>query len=151
MVANMPKSIFCFTLFLGFFLVQLVSSASCEETVASNLEEINRKLVVENKKLQLAIQKLQQHRDIESDIEEIKKILEGYGEDLTALRIQQGYLIETVNKHDTTLLSINSQLALHSDEISQHGNFIKENRAFIDDHATSLNDHGGRIQWNTAL
>ena len=149
MVANMAKSICILKLLVGFFLVQLLNSTTGEEIVTRNLEEINQKLVEENKRLQQAIQKLQQHRDIESDIEEIKKILEGYGEDLTALRIQQGYLLETVNEHDTTLLSINSQLALHSDEISQHGNFIKENRAFIDDHATSLNDHGGRIQWNT--
>ena len=140
----MAKSICILAIFLA-----CLSFLSCEDVAANNLAEINRKLSEENRRLHEAIEKLQHHRDIETDIEEIKKILESYGEDLTALRIQQGYLLETVNEHDTTLLSINSQLALHSDEISQHGNFIKENRAFIDDHATSLNDHGGRIQWNT--
>ena len=144
----MAKSICILQFHLAIFLACL-SFVSCEDVAANNLAEINRKLSEENRRLHEAIEKLQHHRDIETDIEEIKKILESYGEDLTALRIQQGYLLETVNEHDTTLLSINSQLALHSDEISQHGNFIKENRAFIDDHATSLNDHGGRIQWNT--
>ena len=156
MVANMAKAIFFLKLFLGFFLVQLVSSASGEETVASNLEEINRQLVEENKRLQQAIQKLQQHRDIESDIEEIKKILEGYGEDLTALRIQQGYLLEAVSKHDIDLLNINSQLAIHSEKLSghdvsigQHEASINENHAGLEGHTQTLNDHAGRIQSNT--
>ena len=156
MVAKMAKSICILKLLVGFFLVQLLNSTTGEEIVTRNLEEINQKLVEENKRLQQAIQKLQQHRDIESDIEEIKKILEGYGEDLTALRIQQGYLLEAVSKHDIDLLNINSQLAIHSEKLSghdvsigQHEASINENHAGLEGHTQTLNDYGGRIQSNT--
>ena len=153
MRAKMTASI---CILFGLVLFQPLSLASSEKTSGFGLEEINQKLIEENKMLQQTIQKLQLLRDIETDIEEIKKILEGYGEDLTALRIQQGYLLEAVSKHDIDLLNINSQLAVHSEKLSnheaslsQHQASINENRAGIDGHTQTLNDYGGRIQANT--
>jgi len=152
----MAKSACYLKLFYGLLLVHTLTSASCEKIEESGLKEINQKLLEENERLKEALEKLQKLRDVESDIAEIKEILEGYGEDLTALRIQQGYLLEAVSKHDMDLLNINSQQAIHADKLSKHDETlnnhaasINENRAGIEGHTQTLNDHGGRIQTNT--
>jgi len=143
---------FVFLLFVNLVWLQNFCSATVEKVTEQNLFEVVQKLVEENGQLRRDIEKL---RDVESDIEEIKSILESYGKDLTALRIQQSYLIEAVSRHDTILLNINSQLTTHSEHLTnidesltKHQKWIDENRAAIDGHTQALNDHDGRIQSN---
>ena len=149
----MKKIIFFFC--LNFVLLQNVCSATVEKVTEQNLIEVVQKLVEENGRLRQDIEKLNQLRDVESDIEEIKTILEGYGEDLTSLRIQQGYILEAVSKHEANLLNINSQLTIYSDKlanldnaVNKHQNMINELSGSIESHSQTLNDHAGKIQAN---
>ena len=151
---NIYKPIFFF--FLKLVLLHNFCSATAEKVTEQNLIEVVQKMVEENRQLRQGIEKLNHLRDVESDIEEIKNVLESYGKDLTSLRIQQGYLLEAVSKHDVNLLSISSQLAVHSDKLStideslgNHQTLIDENHAGIESHTQILSDHGGRIQTNT--
>ena len=132
---------------VGLFIVIISESSSAEQITESAFSEIVHKLLEENKQLRLELKNLHHLRDVEADIEEIKKILEGYGEDLTALRIQQGHLEETVDQHETDLLDHSTQLANHTETMSQQNISISANRADIDSHNQTLNTHGNDIQW----
>ena len=134
-------------LLFGLLIFQFSCSATAERTTQDVLAEINWKLDEENKHLRQEIAKLSQLRDVEADIAEIKKVLESYGEDLTALRIQQGYLVESVDEHDKTLLDLTTQVTIHSDKLSQHDTSITENHVGIESHTQTLNEHGTNIQW----
>ena len=87
-------------LILSFFLLMVTASLAHTSNVKANhqkeateiqLEEVNRKLREENAILQKQVELLQQQRDVDSDIAEIREILKSYGEDITTLRINQVY------------------------------------------------------------
>ena len=68
---NIYKPIFFF--FLQLVLLHNFCSATAEEVTEQNLIEVVQKLVEENRQLRQGIEKLNHLRDVESDIEEIKK------------------------------------------------------------------------------
>ena len=95
-------------------------------------------------------------RDIESDIEEIKKRLDSYGEDITALRITQSEHSEILSQHsdhfatvDETLVTNAGQLSAHDQTFVEHLMYIEENGANIASHSQMLIDHLALIQANT--
>jgi hypothetical protein len=119
-----------------------------------DLTEIIRKLSKENTLLKEENEKLKE-RDVESDIADIKRILDSYGEDLTSLRINQGHIVESIDEHSLSLANINTALssnaekfAIHDQKFVEHQTFMGENRAIIDSHTQIVNDHQGFIQAN---
>jgi hypothetical protein len=88
-------------------------------------------------------------RDIESDIEEIKKRLDSYGKDITALRITQGEHTGELNQHNDHLAMIDNSLIVIDQTFVQHSAFMEENRNIIASHTQIINDHQVLIQANT--
>jgi hypothetical protein len=119
-----------------------------------DLTEIIRKLSKENTLLKEENEKLKE-RDVESDIADIKRILDSYGEDLTSLRINQGHIVESIDEHSLSLANINTALSSNAEKFAshdqifvEHQTFMGENRAIIDSHTQIVNDHQGFIQAN---
>jgi len=148
---------------LGFLLLLSLARADAEERseidlIKDELKELVRlvgRLSKENELLRSEVDSLKQ-RGVEEDIEQIKLVLESYGEDLTSLRINQGYLLETVFKHDNELVKINNrldantgQLAGHDQALADHQTSLDTQRVTLEGHTQTLNDYNGRIQWNT--
>jgi regulator of replication initiation timing len=120
----------------------------------TDLKEIIRKLSKENTLLKEENEKLKE-RDVESDIADIKRILDSYGEDLTSLRINQGHIVESIDEHSLSLANINTALSSNAEKFAshdqifvEHQTFMGENRAIIDSHTQIVNDHQGFIQAN---
>ena len=105
------------------------------------LKEVIRKLLKEE------VEKLKE-RDVESDIADIKKILDSYGEDLTSLRINQGHIVDSVDEHSISLANNAEKFASHDQLFIEQQTFMEENRAIIDSHTLIVNDHQGFIQAN---
>ena len=152
----------CLCLFL---LLQNFASASVEKNGSKidlledkllELIQIVKRLTNENELMQKEIDSLKHQRGVEDDIEQIKLVLESYGQDLTSLRINQGYLMETVFNHDNELVKINTrldtnggQLASHDQALAEHQTSIDSNKLTIESHTQILNDYDSRIQWNS--
>jgi hypothetical protein len=105
------------------------------------LKEMIRKLLKEE------VEKLKE-RDVESDIADIKKILDSYGEDLTSLRINQGHIVDSVDEHSISLANNDEKFASHDQLFIEQHTFMEENRVIIDSHTLIVNDHQGFIQAN---
>jgi hypothetical protein len=138
-------------IFLTFFVHGEADNKAVHEM---DLKEIIRKLSKENTLLKEENEKLKE-RDVESDIADIKRILDSYGEDLTSLRINQGHIVESIDEHSISLANINTALtsnaekfASHDQIFVEHQTFMGENRAIIDSHTQIVNDHQGFIQAN---
>jgi hypothetical protein len=143
-------SVFVF-IFLAFFGHGEADNKAVHEM---DLKEIIRKLSKENTLLKEENEKLKE-RDVESDIADIKRILDSYGEDLTSLRINQGHIVESIDEHSLSLANINTALSSNAEKFAshdqifvEHQTFMGENRAIIDSHTQIVNDHQGFIQAN---
>ncbi len=82
-----------YILFFHFIVYYLSAQAHMEEEsnlIGKNLESILREVLNENRLLRKQVDYLL-HRDIESDISEIKKVLETHTEDITDLRYVATY------------------------------------------------------------
>jgi len=138
-------------IFLTFFVHGEADNKAVHEM---DLKEIIRKLSKENTLLKEENEKLKE-RDVESDIADIKRILDSYGEDLTSLRINQGHIVESIDEHSLSLANINTALSSNAEKFAshdqifvEHQTFMGENRAIIDSHTQIVNDHQGFIQAN---
>jgi hypothetical protein len=76
------KLFFAISLLLNFCSATLADSKLADNEMA----DIVATLREEVKLLRQEIEELKNTRDVETDIQEIKKVLESYGEDLTTLR-----------------------------------------------------------------
>ena len=148
---------------LKFWILSLVLASvahctdvrSCQCSEAKELENIIKNIQAEIKLLKEQEKPLNE-RDIESDIEEIKKRLDSYGEDITALRITQSEHSEILDQHsnhfdtvDETLVTNAGQLSAHDLTLVQHTAYMEENRATITGHTQMFIDQQALIQANT--
>ena len=88
--AKMSKSIIWIKFFFAIFLLlNFYSATLATSKLADNeLANIVATLREEVKLLRQEIEELKKVRDVETDIEEIKEVLESYGKDLTTLRFK---------------------------------------------------------------
>ena len=140
---------------VAFLFLVFCSTAHSKEDLYTNLVKQISDLTTIVKILQhdnIALQKqveLLNQRSIEDDINEIKEILSGYGEDITDLRILQGHSEEAIRQHDTHLETVDTRLANHDLTFLQHQTFMNENRDLITSQSQTVSEHTRLIQENT--
>jgi hypothetical protein len=141
--------------FFAFVLLPCFVHGKAEIKTENGLEEIIEKLLKEVSILKEEVKQLLNAKDVESDIEDIKRTLESHGDDLTSLRINQGRIEDDISQLGIDLTDVNTVLASNAEKFAshdqtfvQHQAYMAENRGLIDGHTQIVNDHQGYIQVN---
>jgi hypothetical protein len=94
-------------------------------------------------------------RDIETDVADLKRLVTAHTEDITNLRINQGFLLETVEEQESQIsglqdnvLQNKNQVASHKEQLDNHQISIDSRSASILSHENLLNSHTTQIQSN---
>jgi hypothetical protein len=142
------NTIFGFTFFVFVLLTFCVhGEANTEAAFEADLKEIIRSFSKEISILKEEVKKLIQ-RDVESDIADIQRILESYGQDLTSLRINQGHITESIDEHSISLANINTALTSNAEKLASHDQIFVEHQRFMGENRATIDTNINRIQEN---
>ena len=124
-------------------LLTIVPFTKCQYDQNSNdsgIRKLLENVQVENAKLRKQVEILIQ-RDVETDVAEMKRTISAHTEDITNLRINQGFILEADTKQETQLLD-------HSELLNSHQLFLDSHSASILNHENLLTSHTAQIQFN---